>query len=802
MKVLKIFGLVLLFCFGLISVPRPVYTGDDTDQGTETKKYRTGYKVPDWYREWREKAEKLRAPKGATFPTRFDWRDSNMVTPARDQGDCGSCWAFCALAALEAHVKIYGEVEMNLSEQQIVSCMTPGTGCEGDHMTTAYSLFRTQGSADEECMPYHANDTDPCIQHLCEKWAKIDYYTPYVPVPNTVNDLKNAIYNYGPLAVGLAACDEFQQYAGNGECFHYDCYPINHGVLLVGWDDELECGDEQGGWIAKNSWGSGWGVMDGFFYIKYGCSAIGVDADLINYIFHRPLVFLEDYGVDDAAGGNGDGRPEPGETVRLDFTLKNVWSPLGEVEVVATADTDGIVMSDDYSYLGNMASKEILDNSSDPMEFYVPNDFPTRRVYFTFHVEGDSGGGVIYSADTTVEVWVGKAEILLVDDDSSNGTYADYQSYYKDVFDSLLIVYDVWDKQAKGDFISSPSEYQILIWYTGDHRTEVFSQEDIDSLTSFLDNGGRLFLTSQDAAEALTNSGDPSDSAFLVDYLGCTLDNGSAIQRQAIGDSGDVIGDGVYMYTWGAGSPQNQTSRDVLVPGEPFDTVITYAGSGWSQTDLVAALKYLGDTYRLVFFGFGLEGTNIQSEFQGHSLAPRHVIMDRVLDWLEGPLPSIKVLSPNGGESLPVGGSYDILWECTLFEDSVKIEYSTNAGVDWLVIDDETTNDGVYSWTVPDAPSDECLIKVSDVDNGKPSDTSDDYFSIISYVFGDASGDGTVDAADVLWLINYLFLGTSPPDPLAAGDANGDCNVDTADILYLINYLFLGTSPPKEGCAK
>jgi hypothetical protein len=436
------------------------------------------------------------------------------------------------------------------------------------------------------------------------------------------------------------------------------------------------------------------------------------------------------------------------------------------------------------------------------MEFYVPTDFPVRRVYFTLHVEGDSGGGVIYSADTTVEVWVGQAEILLVDDDSSGGIYADYQSSYIEVFDSLRIVYDIWDKEAKGDLAFSPSDYKILVWYTGDYRTEVFSDEDIDSLTSFLDNGGRLFLTSQDAAEALTNSGDPSDSAFLTDYLGCSLESGSAIQRQAIGDPGDAIGDAVYIYTWGAGSPQNQISRDALVPGEPYDTVITYAGSGWSQTDLVAALKYLGDTYRLVFFGFGLEGTNIQPEFQGQSLAPRHVLMQRVIDWLEGPLPSIKVISPNGGESLPIGGSYDILWECTLFEDSVKIEYSTNAGVDWLLIDEETTNDGVYSWTVPDAPSDECLVRISDASDAKPSDTSDDYFSIISYVFGDASGDGTVDAADVLWLINYLFLGTSPPDPMAAGDANGDCNVDTADILYLINYLFLGTSPPQEGCAK
>jgi C1A family cysteine protease len=820
MRNLRVFDLLILLSLSLAFVPRPGSAKDDpgsatgekpcswiagktsvSDLSPEEKQKRLGFVPPDWYQEWWDQLEKLEAPEGAKFDSVLDWRvhqgpyGTTGVTPVTNQLDCGSCWAFAGVAQLESHVKIYGEVEMDLSEQQVVSCSTYGEGCDGYYTQAAYGLFQEVGAVDEECMPYQADHWIPCADDTCQKWAKISHYT---AVANDVNSIKTALLT-GPVKSSMTAFDPFSNYVGG--C--WDSVDLsqgtNHAVLIVGWDDGM-C-DGNGAWICKNSWGENWGE-DGFFYIKYGASRIGTYVFQINYIFHRPLVRLEDYGVDDSGGGNGDGRPEPGETVGLSFTLKNVWSPLGDVEVVATPDTDGIVMNDDYSYLGSMASKEILDNSSDPMEFYVPTDFPTRRVFFTLHVEGDSGGGVIYSADTTVEVWVGKAEILLVDDDSSDGSYADYQSYYKDVFDSLLIVYDVWDKQAKADYISSPSEYQILIWYTGDHRTEVFSQEDIDSLISFLDNGGRLFLTSQDAAEALTNSGDPSDSAFLTDYLGCTLDNGSAIQRQAIGDSGDVIGDGVYIYTWGAGSPQNQTSRDALVPGEPYDTVITYAGSGWSQTDLVAALKYLGDTYRLVFFGFGLEGTNIQSEFQGHPLAPRHVIMDRVLEWLEGPLPSIKVLSPDGGESLPIGGSYDILWECTLFEDSVKIEYSTNAGVDWLVIDDETTNDGLYSWTVPDAPSDECLVKVSDADNGKPSDISDGYFSIISYVFGDASGDGVVDAADVLSLINYLFLGTSPPDPLAAGDANGDCNVDTADILYLINYLFLGTSPPQEGCAK
>ena len=63
---------------------------------------------------------------------------------------------------------------------------------------------------------------------------------------------------------------------------------------------------------------------------------------------------------------------------------------------------------------------------------------------------------------------------------------------------------------------------------------------------------------------------------------------------------------------------------------------------------------------------------------------------------------------------------------------------------------------------------------------------------------GDATGDGLIDVGDVLYLVNYLFLGTSAPCPMEAGDATCDGIVDVADVLFLINYLFLGTSPP--GC--
>ena len=97
---------------------------------------------------------------------------------------------------------------------------------------------------------------------------------------------------------------------------------------------------------------------------------------------------------------------------------------------------------------------------------------------------------------------------------------------------------------------------------------------------------------------------------------------------------------------------------------------------------------------------------------------------------------------------------------------------------------------------MPNTPSPNCRVKISDALDGDPFDVSDDDFII--YSRGDANGDGVIDIADVVYLINYLFIDGPAPDPLDAGDANCDGTVDIADVVYLINYLFIDGPPP--GC--
>jgi hypothetical protein len=94
--------------------------------------------------------------------------------------------------------------------------------------------------------------------------------------------------------------------------------------------------------------------------------------------------------------------------------------------------------------------------------------------------------------------------------------------------------------------------------------------------------------------------------------------------------------------------------------------------------------------------------------------------------------PAVTVLSPNGGEHLDVGSDHVISWNSTGTVGEVKIEYSINSGSSWSTIIPGTVNDGSYVWTVPNAPSDNCLVRISEAGDGDPSDVSDEVFSIVS----------------------------------------------------------------------
>ncbi|KPK74498.1 MAG: hypothetical protein AMJ89_06175 [candidate division Zixibacteria bacterium SM23_73] len=210
------------------------------------------------------------------------------------------------------------------------------------------------------------------------------------------------------------------------------------------------------------------------------------------------------------------------------------------------------------------------------------------------------------------------------------------------------------------------------------------------------------------------------------------------------------------------------------------EPIIEYPYADTSTLTIATADTTPGDEYTLT-----ITGTQMTKGENGIERSTQVILV----------VTRIVVTSPNGGENWCIGKTQEITWRSEGFSGSfVKIEYSTNVGTSWLPIVDPTANDGSYLWTIPDTPSESCLVRVSDAEDGDPYDQSDDSFTI--FLAGDASADGKVDVGDVLYLINYLFINGPAPIPLQAGDVNLDGVVDIADMIYLLNYIFLNWPPP------
>ena len=222
---------------------------------------------------------------GMRWPTYFNWADYGGITPVKSQGGCGSCWAFAATAEMEAFVKIHYGESLDLSEQQIVSCNTGGSGCDGGWAQDAYDVWLDEGGVLEDCHPYLGVDppTAPCLQDQFKKYARV---LGYISVSNNVEQIKAALQN-GPVCSYILASEAFENY-GSG-CFDQDGWTgEGHLILIVGWDDDA-CGGG-GAWIIKNSWGTDWGES-GFGTIAWGVLSIGSWATQL--VYDEPEVHID-----------------------------------------------------------------------------------------------------------------------------------------------------------------------------------------------------------------------------------------------------------------------------------------------------------------------------------------------------------------------------------------------------------------------------------------------------------------------------------------------------------------------------
>jgi len=200
-----------------------------------------------------------------TTATSVDWVAKGAVTPVKNQGSCGSCWAFSTTGAIEGRYFIAKGQLNSLSEQDLVDCSKQNSGCNGGLMDYAFEFVEGNGGlCSEEDYPYLARSHWFCQESGC---TMNDPISTYRDVRASTSALEAAVSD-GPVAIAIEADQSsFQQYSGG--VLTASCgSSLDHGVLAVGFGTD----GSNDYWKVKNSWGSDWGE-NGYIRLCRNCNA-------------------------------------------------------------------------------------------------------------------------------------------------------------------------------------------------------------------------------------------------------------------------------------------------------------------------------------------------------------------------------------------------------------------------------------------------------------------------------------------------------------------------------------------------
>jgi len=210
--------------------------------------------------------ETLNAP----LPTNFDWRDQKPfpVTPVKNQGQCGSCWAFSTTEEVESVWILANNSRQILSEQQIVDCDTTDDGCNGGDTTTAYAyVIQAGGLETEKSYPYTATNQNCQFQSSLVVASISNWY--YVTQTNNETHMQVSLYNTAPISICVDA-SSWQFY--NGGIIKNNCgQNLDHCVQLTGFGTS----DGTPFWWIRNSWGTSWG-QQGYLQVERNKNLCGV----------------------------------------------------------------------------------------------------------------------------------------------------------------------------------------------------------------------------------------------------------------------------------------------------------------------------------------------------------------------------------------------------------------------------------------------------------------------------------------------------------------------------------------------
>jgi C1A family cysteine protease len=390
------------------------------------------------------------------LPSSFSWTDVNgtdWTTPAKDQGSCGSCWDFAAIGALESIIQIRegcAALQLDLSEQYVLSCLKAAGTCKGGGAYGAYRFIKSNKSSGnycngiipEFCFPYQINDKVACA-NVSPNWKEflipISSYKFWYPDGSVEdrNAIKTQIFETGPV-VGTMMFTIWDYGPNNIEEWGYthhsstDYYPYpgavqgtNHQVVIVGWKDDASI-TNGGYWIVKNSLSEEWGY-NGFFNLEYGSLNIdkaeidSVEYNSENFSNWVPIAYINAPSqghINQALTFNGSGSfDHEGTIISYAWDLGDGTTQTGAT-ITHTYTQPGIYLvrftvTDNASNTGNQTKWVYIDKENHPPE--TPTLTGRERgkngtaYSYTFSTTDPDGDEVKYYLNWGDDYWYGGA---------------------------------------------------------------------------------------------------------------------------------------------------------------------------------------------------------------------------------------------------------------------------------------------------------------------------------------------------------------------------------------------------------
>jgi C1A family cysteine protease len=488
-----------------------------------------------------------------TLPTAYDWREYGGDPPIKDQGSCGGCWAFATTGVLECNIKIKHNQSVDLSEQWLMNCNQDGWDCDGGWFAHDYHMWKTDlcgdtGAVLEQYVPYSAlNGSCNCPyphDYFISSWS-------YIGNDNTIpsiNSIKQAILDYGPISVAIRTNSAFQQYTG-GVFNSHSPFAVNHAVVLVGWNDTQGA---NGVWILRNSWGPEWGE-DGYMRIEYGCSSVGYASCYINY---SPAVI--EFNLP-------NGIPEvftPG--IQANFTVEII--EIGDILISASPSlhyryNDGIYQTAPLLPISGNYFKAIFPPAqcNDVPEYYISAEGMSSGIH-TFPLN---------APNQTFTSFVGLLSKLYLDDFENDTGWI--------VNNSILLTDGEWDRGipiGDGNRGDPPTDF--------DGSGKCFLTDNIDGNSDV--DGGTTYLISpkmnlSDGSLAVINYAIWYTNYFGInpheDYIKVYLSNDNGVNYQLVQSIGP--------YSVAAWVPYRIVVNDHMIPSDTMRIVFAASDLGLSS---------------------------------------------------------------------------------------------------------------------------------------------------------------------------------------------------------------------------